>query len=362
MGVEFHRIRILTRVEIVNKLFIGIILIIALSACEPMPTTGTGGADPEFQNLVAIATQTGAAAIIIQTETAKTATSQAVYAEQTAVSYNATATMLAEVQATMQAQAQETAVSATETAVHLPVSVIQTTDAHSVLSTRETIGTYATATAVQLSTNNEAAAAVRWGWFWIGFMGFLLLMGLAIVFWLLGKGVKQWKPAEFVKDTNGNVIGIDKRLAEVKNVRQLTRATVIENQVEQEKPPMFTAPTPTKSVRFVRHNGEETIINATDLNPGIDPMKWQIVAAAVLIDGIPLTRRAITEHNAYINQDDYKEIYDHLIDNELATATGAGGGLVIDGNGYEFLANKLPEHMWGGINLPHPDGYELILD
>lgn len=345
-----------------SKTFIGIIIIIALTACDTPPQAfGTGGNDPEFQNLVAVATQTAASAQIAQTATSRDVTQQAAYTQATAVSYQATASKEAEIVATQQAYAQETAVSATETAIYEPVSLQQTREAQAVLMARENAASTATAVAVQLQIESDAKAAQRWDLFWTITIYIVAVTGFAYAAVLMARVYRFVRPIDPVYDDNGNVVAFDRQLMESKNVRHVSRPTIIENQMPQIDAPYSNMP-PTKPIKFTRQNGEQTVLEVNDPSPNIDPMKWQIFAAAVLIDEIPPTRRAITEHNAYISQADHKEIYDFLIDNELAH-TGAGDALVLDvGAGWEFLLKKLPPHMWHEVTLPHPDGLELVLD
>ena len=352
-----------------KQLLIGIIATMAFTACATPPQPGYGGVDPAFDNLVAIATQTGAAHIAIQTETAKTATAQAIYAEQTAVSYQATASKEAEIVATQAAFAQETAVSATETAVHLPVSVQQTADAQAVLMARENAASTATAVAIQSEIAENAKAVERMDKFWHWFFIFLGGLGVALIIAAVNWALHFHRPVDPVFDDHGNLHAVDNRHYQLTNSgRQIYRGQpVMIDQPKEEPKPMFTAPTPTRPAKVRKQDGETIQVDVLDRNPEIDPHKWYLLACAILIDEVKFTRRAITEHDsafgASISQNDYTAMYGYIIENELAV-TGAGDAIDMSRSPdcYEFLVNKLPDYQKGLINLPCPSGYELVLD
>lgn len=335
---------------------IGIIFIIILAACAAPPQTGTGGYDPEFQNLVAVATQTGAAVRIQQTETAKTATVQAMYAEQTAVSSYATQTTQAIIGATAYAQANETAVSATETAVYKPAALRQTEEAQTVLMQREALNTSATATAVKLQINKDADAAKRWGWFWTGVMLILGGLGVAAVFALLGFALSIWRRPDVFEDSNGHIVALDRRLVEAKNVRHVSRPVVIENQAPQIQAPVNNMVRPVTW----KVNGTEQSIEVTT-QAQISDHQWYTFAHAVLVKEIGFSREAITEET-WLSQGAYNAMYAQM----------AAWGMVETGEGepeklnnarcYEYLFNRLSADEQARVRYPHPGGLSPVFE
>jgi len=347
----------------VNKLFIGIILItaLALSACEPMPT-GTGGYDPETQTLLAIATQTGAANLIAQTEAAKAATQQSIYAQQTAVSYNATSTMQAEVQATQAAQAQATAVSATETMVHMPVSAIQTTDAQTVLMERENAASTATAVAISAEIVSNQKTAARMDKFWQGFMLFLGGLGIALVIGTVNLALRFHKPVPPVFSDDGIAQAVDSRFYQLtNNIRPSYREPVLIDQPKEK--PMFTAPTPTTNTRTMpgHKNGRPHEWELPEENPVPDET-WVKLAVALLVCRVNFSRDDVldkTKRNwvyGRMSQPEYNGAYEFM--RLKGWVGGHMGQEKMTAALYEFLEDYVPTNE--EIALPHPDEAEII--
>lgn len=342
-------------------IFIGII-IMALSACEPVPT-GTGGTDPETQALLAVATQTGAANLIARTQTAQLATEQSAYAQATAVSYNATATQQASDYATQSAYVQATAVSATETAVYLPVGVQQTTDAQTVLMERENAASTATAVSIQLEMENNRKSAERMDKFWNGFMLFLGGLGFAIVMVLVSMAIRTVRPVPPVYDDAGNVIGMDGRHY-LETSQRARRAVVIENQPEpaQIPPPYSTMKNTTDTRTMPGHkNGRPHEWTLPEENPVKDET-WTKLAVALLVCNVNFSRDDVldrTKRNwqyGRMSQPEYNGAYEFM--REKGWVGGHMGQDKMTTDLYEFLENYVPSHE--EIALPHPDEAEII--
>lgn len=337
------------------KILIGIILITtALTACETPAQPGTGGYDPEFQNLVAIATQTGAAVLISQTQAAQSATNQAIYAQQTAVSSYATATQVTSENATMQAVIQATAVSATETKIYEPVGVQQTRDAQAVLMARENAASTATAVAISAEIAANVKAAERWDWFWKGLFAFLVGLGAALVIAAINIALRFHKPVPPVYSDMGTVEAVDNRFYQLtNNVRPSYRAQPVLIDQPKEEP----APQPINNMaRPVtwKVNGEEKSIEV-NTQAQISDLQWYTFAHAVLVKEVGFSREAITEET-WLSQGAYNAMYAQM----------AAWGMVETGEGepeklnnarcYEYLFNRLSRDEQSRVRFPHPDG------